>query len=989
MDPVPFTDRSVSEALDILHALTDPGVSPDQFRASKPGIVGPDGLFNKVYQHFVDGMDVSPDRVVGQILGRLGLTHGDDGVLEYRVPGDDGVVFRGDDAVDIAWRRQMRVVLVLQVLLHVNRIIQYDGTFKGGCTEMAERWQQIVGSMVHMYKITQQFSAMQVFHDRKLLAMASNSGKCTTFDLLRLELVDPSKLSRFQRLLVNLLRDAKKEFGGLRKYDGKLFRAKRVPELCRRRDEMGRVVCSGAPGCHSGLHSSDINCRANHIFKPVLELKDPGARKLYSTHAYVPIHVCDEYDVTQSRYRSNEIQHFIQVMCDKVHAPTAWLDLTASTQSLKNITEYLTNCIDDELPSLDEDQDIFMVSFINGAYQMKQDRFYPYWCSRDPDDPEACVTCRTSGSPCLSDVLAANPAAASKYIDTWIDFAEIDQAVLGQPLAGSSALHRPERYRFRHFEHNAVCERCHKPSNRHRVTECERITSDIPATMLPRCAECGVFGVPGHWGAVHSRPPPPCACWAPYRLRSDVWRHIPTPYMDSILDYQSFSEDSTEQQHVHMWIYALLGRLKHPNNSMDRWQVAMMIVGAAATGKSTIADFVQGMFNPEDVGIMQSRSERDFGTSALVTNKGGGQYDFKPLIVAPEMSADERGMDQAMWQSIVTGERVTVAIKNMTAPCVRPRSQILMCGNEIIRFKENAGQFSRRIIQVVFTREVQAQHKDGLLGRRLLEEELPAFIVKANRAYHALFEASGGASGEIWGTNPFDKHRGCPVGNPKYNLPKYFHDAKKNLSRETNVMKKFFNEKAPDLIFDPTVYIRETELKDMFQEYCKSINYRPVPVWEKSMYENALRERNIVVEQGSREWEPGSGNQVHDTYYIGLSVSTDKGGWFSRPEATSAEAAEAVVAPDRWESLLRYLRVETTSPVPDHVFCDVMDTHLRRHGKVSSRLAGYFHSRFQKGDQDMGRNLLAEFAEFQAWKKEKNMNPPSTTLGKRIRVGSR
>ena len=57
------------------------------------------------------------------------------------------------------------------------------------------------------------------------------------------------------------------------------------------------------------------------------------------------------------------------------------------------------------------------------------------------------------------------------------------------------------------------------------------------------------------------------------------WRHIPTPHLQSILDYQHFPPEVQE------WFYALMGRLLYALNQRDGWQVIPFMHGAAATGK--------------------------------------------------------------------------------------------------------------------------------------------------------------------------------------------------------------------------------------------------------------------------------------------------------------------------------------------------------------------------------------------------------------------
>jgi hypothetical protein len=57
---------------------------------------------------------------------------------------------------------------------------------------------------------------------------------------------------------------------------------------------------------------------------------------------------------------------------------------------------------------------------------------------------------------------------------------------------------------------------------------------------------------------------------------------VPTPHLQSILDYQDMSPE------VSWWMYAMIGRMIYEVNELDAWQVIPFLKGAASSGKSTI-----------------------------------------------------------------------------------------------------------------------------------------------------------------------------------------------------------------------------------------------------------------------------------------------------------------------------------------------------------------------------------------------------------------
>ena len=277
MEGPQFTTPEVDAGIVTLEALVLPGANPESFRLDdRLSVMGPRGLFNLVYFHIVTSMPTDPARLLPHIMTILKLRFADDGTMEFQA-GD--ATYRGDNAVDTAWRRLIRVVYVLQMLLYVNGVMQYDGTFKGG-TDLSERWQQISGCCIHIMRALKSFSALRVCQSRDLLSLALNGGRNPTFDLTRLELIDPKRLNRYQRLIVNILKDARQELGGLRKLEGKLFRPKLVPRQERVIDEAGRVMCV-SPGCTG--HASTIGKRADHVFRAQLRRVEDST--MYSTKA--------------------------------------------------------------------------------------------------------------------------------------------------------------------------------------------------------------------------------------------------------------------------------------------------------------------------------------------------------------------------------------------------------------------------------------------------------------------------------------------------------------------------------------------------------------------------------------------------------------------------------------------------------------------------------------------------------------------------------
>ena len=234
----------------------------------------------------------------------------------------------------------------------------------------------------------------------------------------------------------------------------------------------------------------------------------------------------------------------------------------------------------------------------------------------------------------------------------------------------------------------------------------------------------------------------------------DDWFDIPTPHLDSIMKYQEWDEE------VQRWLFALLGRVLYPVNELDSWQVIPFFQGLAATGKSTIIlKVIKNFFETVDVGILSNNIERKFGISAF--------YD-KYLVVAPEIKSD-LAIEQAEFQSLVSGEEVQVNVKHKKAFMNEWKVPMALAGNEVPGWADNGGSIQRRIVVFEFKKPVRGG--DMKLGDKL-NTELPYILRKCNKAYIDMAERHSDVN--IWSV-----------------LPIYFINTREALARATNFIENF------------------------------------------------------------------------------------------------------------------------------------------------------------------------------------------------------
>ena len=270
----------------------------------------------------------------------------------------------------------------------------------------------------------------------------------------------------------------------------------------------------------------------------------------------------------------------------------------------------------------------------------------------------------------------------------------------------------------------------------------------------------------------------------PYEEVED-WYDIPTPHMQRVLDYQRFETD------VCKWMYVFCGRLCFEVNELDGWQVIPFLKGIARSGKSTLITKVCKLFYEcEDVATLSNNIEKKFGLQSIYRGF---------MFISPEIKGDLQ-LEQAEFQSLVSGEDVSVARKNETALSMQWKTPGILGGNEVPNWKDNSGSILRRLATWNFGRQVS--EADPHLDQKL-EQEIPAILCKCLRAY--LDYAHKYADKDIWNV-----------------LPKYFKTVQSQIATVTNALQHFLcSEKFK---FGPDLYMPQSLFIARFNEHCKQNN---------------------------------------------------------------------------------------------------------------------------------------------------------------------
>jgi hypothetical protein len=263
------------------------------------------------------------------------------------------------------------------------------------------------------------------------------------------------------------------------------------------------------------------------------------------------------------------------------------------------------------------------------------------------------------------------------------------------------------------------------------------------------------------------------------------WYDIPTPHMQKILDYQNFPED------VCRWLYVFCGRLCFDTNDLDGWQVIPFLKGIARSGKSTIVTKVcKKFYESEDVKTLSNNIEKKFGLDSI--------HDGF-MFISPEVKGDLQ-LEQAEFQSLVSGEDLSIARKFKTAKSLQWKTPGILAGNEVPNWKDNSGSVLRRLATWNFARQVM--DADPHLDEKL-DIEIPAILCKCVRAY--LDYARQYSDKDIWNV-----------------LPAYFKTVQNQVAMVTNSLQHFLA--SEKVRFGPDLFCLQKTFIQYFNSHCQENN---------------------------------------------------------------------------------------------------------------------------------------------------------------------
>lgn len=306
---------------------------------------------------------------------------------------------------------------------------------------------------------------------------------------------------------------------------------------------------------------------------------------------------------------------------------------------------------------------------------------------------------------------------------------------------------------------------------------------------------------------------------------------LKTPLFDSIFEPQKWD------QQMLWWMFVFIGRLFYEVSELDSWQVIPFMKGVAGTGKSTVIKVIQMMYNPADVGVISNNIEKKFGLSTIYN---------KTIFVVPELKGDF-AMDQADFQSMVTGETLSMPVKNGNPKTGTWTTPGIMAGNESAGWEDKSGSISRRIVVFPFLHKVPQEKLNPGLMDEIKEDEMPKIIRKSALAYHDAVQRY--STGDIWQA-----------------LPSRIREEKKKLQYSTNPLFAFISSDNVALSDD------EYTLESIFVTKLKSFAALKFPnssiTFNEDFYSYIFSDFGLSIRKDTLPWPRSSTTNVQKQNYL-------------------------------------------------------------------------------------------------------------------------
>ena len=313
---------------------------------------------------------------------------------------------------------------------------------------------------------------------------------------------------------------------------------------------------------------------------------------------------------------------------------------------------------------------------------------------------------------------------------------------------------------------------------------------------------------------------------------------ISTPGFEKIFDTQQFDDDTKR------WAYLMIGRLFFQCNTLDRWQRVIFLIGGGGTGKTTIAQWLQYVFN-KFYSLINSNFEEQFGLGPLCNDR------FR-ICMCTEMGEDIK-FKQEEFQICAEGGEQQAAKKGIDSFPYMWKQHMIFCGNQFPRrWKNNGKQISRRAFLLHYKNLVRKSAIDTRMNEQL-QADSDRLIRKCTSLYVAMALEHGHEDIEAPGL-----------------MPDQVREFMKAFESAIDPLTSFLD--CGRFIFDPSFFMPLDEFKREYFEFRKSNGHSTIG-WTKDHYQSTFQSWELSTVRRTLEY---CGNKRCTDWVVGLVIQTDE-----------------------------------------------------------------------------------------------------------------
>ena len=203
------------------------------------------------------------------------------------------------------------------------------------------------------------------------------------------------------------------------------------------------------------------------------------------------------------------------------------------------------------------------------------------------------------------------------------------------------------------------------------------------------------------------------------KLIAQEFKITETPLLDNYLRYQ-FHDDDIE------FIYFLLGRMM--TRLDDRFDFMVLLFGQGGSGKSLLMKLLQQVFTSDQIGILSSAFQGQFGLC---------EFANRQIVCSDDMPTNlAKTLDKGDFLKMMTRGAISCPVKGKSSIEVHDWNlPTLINSNFLPNYKDISGEIVRRVMVINFEKIIPEDMKNTSLEADIIANEICTFIHRCRSTY--------------------------------------------------------------------------------------------------------------------------------------------------------------------------------------------------------------------------------------------------------------